>query len=184
VPIPPQLVWLLRAHIHACGIAPDGRLFRAARAGILHESSYGRTWHAARAAALGPDLAATPAARRPDDLRHAALSLWLASGAPPAEIAARAGHSTRVLLSVYAHCVPGHDQITDQAIEHAPCPPRGRHPPRGAPPGRQHAMRPAAGPRNPVITRPDPVRQASAHSYPQRDSTGPSGTRQAPVTGP
>jgi len=78
----------------------------AAALACAHESSCGRTWHAARAAALGPDLAATPLARRPYNLRHAALSLWLASGAPPAEIAARAGHSIHMLLSVYAHCVP------------------------------------------------------------------------------
>jgi integrase len=119
VPIPPQLLTLLREHIDTRGTAPDGRLFRAARGGILHESCYGRTWHTARAAALGPALAATPLARRPYDLRHAALSLWLASGAPPAEIAARAGHSTHVLLSVYAHRIPGHDRIASHAIEHA-----------------------------------------------------------------
>ena len=40
------------------------------------------------------------------DLRHAALSLWLASGAPAAEIAARAGHSVRVLLTIYATAYP------------------------------------------------------------------------------
>ena len=57
--------------------------------------------------------------RRPYDLRHAALSLWLASGAPPAEVAARAGHSVRVLLTIYAHCIPGHDQIASQHIEQA-----------------------------------------------------------------
>jgi hypothetical protein len=119
VPIPPQLLTLLREHIDTRGTAPDGRLFRAARGGILHESCYGRTWHTARAAALGPALAATPLARRPYGLRHAALSLWLACGAPPAEIAARAGHSTHVLLSAYAHRIPGHDRIASQAIEHA-----------------------------------------------------------------
>jgi integrase len=96
----------------------------AAALACAHESSYGRTWHAARAAALGPDLTATPPARRPYNLRHAALSLWLASGAPPAEIAARAGHSIHLLLSVYVHCVPRHNQITDQAIEHALALPR------------------------------------------------------------
>ena len=56
---------------------------------------------------------------RPYDLRHAALSLWLASGAPPAEVAARAGHSVRVLLTIYAHCIPGCDQIASQQIEQA-----------------------------------------------------------------
>jgi hypothetical protein len=143
-------------------------MFGSPRGGILHESCYGRTWHTARATALGPELAATPLARRPYDLRHAALSLWLASGAPPADVAARAGHSIHVLLSVYAHSVPGHDQITDQAIEHALAIPEPRHPPRGvAPPGRRHAMRPTAGPRNAVFPWPGPVRQASVHSCPQ-----------------
>jgi len=75
---------MLRQHLQAFGTAPDGRLFRGARGGMLSESAYGRTWHAARQAAIGPGLAATPLARRPYDLRHAALSLWLnASGAPP-----------------------------------------------------------------------------------------------------
>ena len=117
VPIPPQLVRLLRHHLHAYGCAADGRLFRGARGGPLSESLYGRIWHQARAAAIGQ--AGTRQARRPYDLRHAALSLWLASGAPPAEVAARAGHSVRVLLTCYAHCIPGCDQIASQQIEQA-----------------------------------------------------------------
>ena len=56
---------MLRQHLHAFGAAPDGRLFRGARGGMLSESVYGRAWHAARQAALGPDLAATALARRP-----------------------------------------------------------------------------------------------------------------------
>ena len=51
------------------GTAPDGRLFGGSRDGMLSESVYGRAWHAARHAALGPDLFATPLARRPYDLR-------------------------------------------------------------------------------------------------------------------
>ena len=95
--------------------AADGRLFRGARGGPLSESRYGRIWHQARSAA------ATPGATRlrPYNLRHAALSLWLASGAPPAEVAARAGHTVRVLLTVYAHGMPGCDQIASQHIEEA-----------------------------------------------------------------
>jgi integrase len=74
---------MLCQHLGDHGTTPDGRLFRGARGGILSESVYGRVWHAARQAALGPDLAATGLARRPYDLRHAALSLWLnASGTP------------------------------------------------------------------------------------------------------
>src|SRR6266566_4720331 len=77
VPIPPILVSLFRQHIRESGTASDGRLFRSTRGGPLSESVYGRVWHAARQAALGPAQAATPLARRPYDLRHAALSLWL-----------------------------------------------------------------------------------------------------------
>ena len=39
----------MRRHLADHGTAPDGRLFRGARGGILSESLYGRTWHAARA---------------------------------------------------------------------------------------------------------------------------------------
>ena len=119
VPIPPQLARLLRWHLRAFGCAADGRLFRGARGGPLSESLYGRIWHQARAAAMPQDGTGTQTARRAYDLRHAALSLWLASGAPPAEIAARAGHSVHVLLTIYAHCIPGCDQIASQHIEQA-----------------------------------------------------------------
>jgi integrase len=105
IPIPPQLACLLRWHMRAFGCAEDGRLFRGARGGPLSESLYGRIWHQARAAAI-PGLAGTWPVRRPYDLRHAALSLWLASGAPPAEVAARAGHSVHVLLTTYATAYP------------------------------------------------------------------------------
>ena len=54
VPIPPQLVRLLRRHLQAYGCAADGRLFRGARGGPLSESLYGRIWHQARAAAPSP----------------------------------------------------------------------------------------------------------------------------------
>ena len=119
VPIPPQLARLLRWHLRAFGCAEDGRLSRGARGGPVSESLYGRVWHQARAAAIPEDGTGAWPARRPYDLRHAALSLWLASGAPPAEVAARAGHSVRVLLTIYAHCIPGCDQIASQQIEQA-----------------------------------------------------------------
>ena len=75
VPIPPILVRMLCRHLRDHGTAPDGRLFPGTRGSTLSESVYGRAWHAARQAALGPELAATALARRPYDLRHAALSL-------------------------------------------------------------------------------------------------------------
>lgn len=86
---------------------------------MLSESLYGRTWHAARDAALGPALAATGLARRPYDLRHAALSLWLTAGASLADIAARAGNSVHVPQGVYLHCIDDQDDTTSRLIEDA-----------------------------------------------------------------
>ena len=94
-------------------------LFRGARGGILSESTYGRIWHAAREIALGPQLAATSLARRPYDLRHAALSLWLDATGAPAEVAARAGNSVHVLQDVYTHCTDGREDLISQQIEDA-----------------------------------------------------------------
>ena len=96
VPVPAVLADLLRGHLHEYGTAPDERLFHGARGGMLSESVYGRVWHAAREIALGSELAATLLTRRPYDLRHAALSLWLNATAAPAEVAARAGNSVHV----------------------------------------------------------------------------------------
>jgi integrase len=45
------------------------------------------------------------------DLRHTAVSLWIAAGASPKEVAARVGHtSVRVVLDVYGHLWPEQDQ--------------------------------------------------------------------------
>ncbi len=74
---------MFRAHHAAYGTAPDGRLFRGTRGGPLSGSLYGRAWQSARVLALGPELAAGGLARRPYDLRHAALSLWLNAGGDP-----------------------------------------------------------------------------------------------------
>jgi integrase len=57
----------------------------------------------------------SPLARRPYDLRHAAVSLWLNSGVPVTEVAERAGHSVDVLMKVYAKCIEGQkDMINDR----------------------------------------------------------------------
>jgi integrase len=125
---PPVLVAMLRTHVMAYGTAPDGRLFRGTRGGPLSGSLYGRAWRLARTLALGPELAASGLARRPYDLRHAALSLWLNAGGDPAQIAARAGNSVAVLLTVYTHCIHGHDDLLNQQIGRVLGPPEGRGP--------------------------------------------------------
>ncbi len=119
VPIPPVLVAMLRAHLRAYGTPLDGRLFRTSRGGLIQDSAYSAVWQAARAAALTPAQHASPLARRPYDLRHAAVSLWLNAGVPATEVARRAGHSVAVLLKVYAHCIDGQADNVNKRIADA-----------------------------------------------------------------
>jgi integrase len=119
VPCPPDLTALLREHLDEYGTTPDGRLFRGVRGGPLSESLYGRLWAMARAVVLTVEEAASPLARRPYDLRHAAVSTWLNSGVPAPQVAAWAGHSVNVLLRVYAKCIVGQESAARRRIEEA-----------------------------------------------------------------
>ncbi|HEX2744341.1 MAG TPA: tyrosine-type recombinase/integrase [Streptosporangiaceae bacterium] len=116
IPIPPDLIRLLRAHIKRYGTTTDGRIFQTARGGILQDSAYTAVWADARARALTPAQCRSPLGRRPYDLRHAAVSLWLNSGVPATEVARRAGHGVAVLLKVYAHCIDGQADAANQRI--------------------------------------------------------------------
>lgn len=119
VPAHPELVKLLAAHVEAFGFGPGGRLFVGPYGGTLDESTYLRVWRDARKAALTPAEFASPLARRPYDLRHAAVSTWLNAGVPPTQVATWAGHSVAVLLKVYAKCVVGQDVAARRRIEDA-----------------------------------------------------------------
>jgi integrase len=131
VPIPPELVRLLRQHINTYGTASDGRLFRAARGGHLSEAEYGRVWKAARKVVFSSAQVASPLAGRPYDLRHAAVTLWLNGGVPAPEVAARVGHGVEVLLRVYAGCIDGEETVVNARIEQALRASRGQGPDRG-----------------------------------------------------
>ncbi|SFY52428.1 hypothetical protein STEPF1_05701 [Streptomyces sp. F-1] len=117
VPIPPQLVAILRQHLDISGTAEDGRLFTNERGGVVGSSTYYRVWQEARVLALPPAAVASPLAARPYDLRHSALSTWLNSGVDPTEVAERAGNSVEVLLSCYAKCIDGRQEIANRKIE-------------------------------------------------------------------
>ncbi len=119
IPIPPVLARMLRAHIARYGTGPGGRLFRTARGGPLNDTGYGEVWQRARPLALTPAQQASPLARRPYDLRHAAVSLWLNAGVPATEVARRAGHGVAVLLKVYANCIDGQAGPANQRISDA-----------------------------------------------------------------
>lgn len=116
VPIPPELVKLLREHLEAHGTAPDGRVFRTERNGMVQESGYGVVWAKARAEVLSAAEQATKLGKRPYDLRHACVSLWLNSGVDATEVARRAGHSVAVLLRVYAKCIHGGEDHANELI--------------------------------------------------------------------
>lgn len=134
VPIPPELVKLLREHVAEHGTAPDGRLFRTERNGMVQESGYGAVWQKARSQVLAPAERATALGKRPYDLRHACVSLWLNSGVDATEVARRAGHSVAVLLRVYAKCVHGGEDHANELISRRLA--RGRlHPPKAPDPG-------------------------------------------------
>ena len=119
VPAAPELVAILRAHVERFGTAEDGRLFRSQRGNRLAPVSYENVWRRAREHVLTPAQLATLLARRPYDLRHACLSLWLNSGVPAVNVAARAGHSVAMLQSTYAHRIDGDDDIMNRRIDTA-----------------------------------------------------------------
>ncbi len=120
VPIPPELVELLRAHIETFGLAADGRLFRSENGNRLQPSTWWQVWQKVRAASLTPEQLASPLMKRPYDLRHSGITWRLNSGVPAAEVAAWAGHSVEVLMRVYARCVVGLEGVwigrMDQAL--------------------------------------------------------------------
>lgn len=116
VPMPPQLVAILRTHLVDFPDGADGRLFYGVRAETLPSTTYMQVWRAARKAALTPREQASPLARRPYDLRHACVSTWLNAGASPTQVAAWAGHGVDVLLKTYARCVEGQDEVAKRRI--------------------------------------------------------------------
>ncbi|MGY6025939.1 tyrosine-type recombinase/integrase [Streptomyces spinosirectus] len=117
VPIPPQLVTVFHDHLATFGTAEDGRLFFSEKGSVVPSSTYYRVWQEARHLALPPTVAASPLASRPYDLRHSALSTWLNAGVDPTEVAERAGNSVEVLLTRYAKCLDGRQDVANRRIE-------------------------------------------------------------------
>ena len=117
VPIPPELVRILAEHIEQQGVASDGRLFRTAAGGPVPNASYTDIWRLARRYGLAPIQVASQLARRPYDLRHAAVSSWIAAGVPLPEVARRAGQTVQILTSVYAKVIYGATDQMNRRIE-------------------------------------------------------------------
>ena len=116
VPIHPELVKLLRDHLAEYGTGSGDRVFTLATGKIVTDRAYLKVFHAARTAAFTEGEAASLIARRPYDLRHAAVSTWLNAGVTPAQVAEWAGHTVDVLLRVYAKCVAGQQDEAKRRI--------------------------------------------------------------------
>ncbi|MEW2116215.1 hypothetical protein AB0945_13695 [Streptomyces sp. NPDC005474] len=119
VPIPPQFVRMLRAHIERLGVVPDGRLFRNQAGNYVDAAAYGTTWARARSYVLTRTELASKLDKRPYDLRHAGISFWLYSGVDPAECARRAGRSIEFLFRHYAKFLDGVREQANRLIEHS-----------------------------------------------------------------
>ncbi|ATE57499.1 tyrosine-type recombinase/integrase [Actinosynnema pretiosum] len=107
VPLSSELALLLHEHLATFATEPGEFLFVAERGGRIGSSTYCRVWELARTAAFTPSVAASPIAKRPYDLRHACVSMWLNAGVEPPRVAEWAGHSVAVLMRVYAKCMDG-----------------------------------------------------------------------------
>jgi integrase len=103
VSLPRFVMRELEGHL-AGNTAPDDRVFTAPEGGTLRIVAFrNRIWRPAIDAAGLVGL-------RIHDLRHTAVALWIAAGASPKEVAARAGHtSVSFTLDRYGHLYPEAD---------------------------------------------------------------------------
>jgi site-specific recombinase XerD len=119
-PCPPELTALLHAHLATFSTRQDGHLFGSARdGGALAARTVIRVWQRARQATFTAEVAASPLAKSPYDLRHAAVSTWLNGGVPPTTVAEWAGHSVEVLLAIYAKCLDRSDALIRARVQAA-----------------------------------------------------------------
>jgi len=105
VGLPRRVVGELQHHLQRyVANDPAAFLFAAPQGGPLRVSAFrARVWRPATTAASLEGV-------RIHDLRHTAVALWIAAGASPKEVAARAGHtSVRVVLDTYGGLYPEQD---------------------------------------------------------------------------
>ena len=103
VHLPPQGVSALAEHLQTRSPAlPTARLFVRRDGGALRAHHVHAAWSTARRAGDLPGV-------HLHDLRHAGLSLAAQSGATPAEVMRRAGHSSSRAAMVYQHAAERRD---------------------------------------------------------------------------
>jgi integrase len=112
VPLPRQTIAALEEHCDTFAVGPDDLLFTSVQGQLLRAYQFRRRhFHPAAAAAELSPL-------RPHDLRHTAISLWIASGANPKVVQTKAGHaSIKVTYDRYGHLFPDYDDRTTRHLE-------------------------------------------------------------------
>jgi integrase len=112
VPIPPQLVDLLRVWITDGNLVDDALLFRSRGGRRPAQSNWSR---ALRRACTNSNQRRV----RPYDFRHAAATLWIRSGVPLAEAARRLGHTVETLVSTYIGAMEGDEAEANARVDAA-----------------------------------------------------------------
>lgn len=120
VPLPKPVAQALKEHIAAyASDAIDDLVFHGPHGGVLRPPAWRRRVWAP--AVTVTDLSPLT----PHALRHTAVSIWIAAGVSPAEIAARAGHaSAAVVLDRYGHLFPQGDGIFRNRVSRLYVPPK------------------------------------------------------------
>jgi integrase len=112
VPIPPELVALLRSWVDEHELAAAALLFRTRNDRRPTPSNWGRALkRACRAAGREP--------MRVYDCRHACATTWLRAGVPLGEVARRLGHSVETLVSTYVGALDGDHEAANRLIDRA-----------------------------------------------------------------
>ena len=110
VPLPRFVVDELSEHV--AGLDAEALVFPAPEGGPLRASLFRRRIFTPAVEAAGLDDLT------PHGLRHAAVAFWIAGGASPTEVAARAGHTSVVtVLDRYGHLLPKDDDKVTDALE-------------------------------------------------------------------
>ncbi|MDB4873203.1 MAG: hypothetical protein JWL97_4207 [Gemmatimonadales bacterium] len=117
VPIPPELVRLIREHLDRFGANPDGRIFRSVNGKPISPQTYSKVWARTREMGLPPDKYGSVLLKRPYDLRHSGITVRLYAGVPPKQVAQWAGHSVEVLHKTYSQILDGFDDTWFQRID-------------------------------------------------------------------
>jgi len=122
VKLPRSVADELGAHIGRwSGEGPDGLVFTAPEGGPLRLATWRRRFWQKAVVAVGLEPL------RVHDLRHTAVTLWIATGANAKAVSVRAGHaSVSITMDRYAHLYGDADEVLASALEGFYVPAAGR----------------------------------------------------------